>query len=77
MMKRTSKELWGAEGLMAGVIVKRMLQNVAVCQRLVRRTCMCDAWETLQVTHIVLGWCGHGQSLACVGASASQTLLLL
>jgi len=31
-MKRTSEELWGAEGLTAGVIVRRMPQDVAVCQ---------------------------------------------
>jgi len=44
---------------------------------LLRRTCMCDRWETLQVTHIVLVWCGRVLSHACVGASASQALLLL
>jgi len=32
MMKRTSEELWGAEGLIAGVIVRRIPQDVAVCQ---------------------------------------------
>jgi len=32
MMKRTSKELWGAEGLIAGVIVRRIPQDAAVCQ---------------------------------------------
>jgi len=32
MMKRTSEELWGAEGLTAGVIVRRIPQNADVCQ---------------------------------------------
>jgi len=44
---------------------------------LLRRTCMWDGCETLRVTHIVLVWCGRGQSHACVGASALQALLLL
>jgi len=44
---------------------------------LLRRTCMCDEWEILQVTHIVLVWCGRVLSHACVKASASQALLLL
>jgi len=44
---------------------------------LLRRTCMYDGWETLQVTHIVLVWCGRVLSHACVGATASQALLLL
>jgi len=31
-MKRTSEERWGVEGLIAGVIVRRIPQDVVVCQ---------------------------------------------
>jgi len=48
-----------------------------VPETVVRWTCMCNGWETLQVTHIVLVWWGRVQSHACVGASASQAGLLL
>ena len=44
---------------------------------LVRWKCMCDGWEILQVTHIVLVWRGRVLSHSCVGAIASQPLLLL
>jgi len=32
MTKRMSEELWGAEGSIARVIVRRIPQDVAVCQ---------------------------------------------
>jgi len=34
MMKRTSEKLWRAWVLTAGVIVRRIPQDAAVCQRL-------------------------------------------